>query len=95
MRPSKKQTLLFTTLLFSLSWGGYTLTDINEQEMTTYTVKGDNHFSFPRVLKLKRNVKTVQWEVVFHGNCHCEIKGEDGLTSNDQADWNNIVRYLF
>lgn len=92
-----KNTKTYATfaLVTLLSVGGYNLLDGDALEMTTYTVQAGNHFSFPRIFKLKRNPEEVRWDVKFNSNCDYKILNEDGSIHHDQRDWNKLCGVFF
>lgn len=78
-----------------LGMGGFTVFNSIDPEMTTYTVGKGDHFSFPRIFKLKRNPSTVVWEVVFNEDCDYLILNKNGTVHPDQKDWNKLCGLFF
>ncbi len=60
-----------------------------------YTVKKGKHFSYPRVLKFKKNTPEIHWAVQFNHDCNYILKEENGARSIDQKDWNKLCGVFF
>ena len=67
----------------------------SEQPMKRYTVREGEHFSKPRLYKLKRNPSKVKWAIRFDSNCNYTIRDPDGQIGEDQKDWNKLCGVFF